>query len=139
MLLRDGDANSMAHSLEVRVPMLDQRMLDLMYRVPGRIRLPDGVANKHLMRVAFAPYLRPALLAQKKRGFTLPIRRWMFGPLRDLCEHGIVSLKSFGILEASGIDKVWNGFLAEPESPIWSRAFSLSVLGMYLKKNNAVV
>ncbi len=138
MLLRDGDVNGMAHSLEVRVPMLDQRMLDLMPSIPGNIRLPTPLADKHLMRVAFAPQLRPALLAQRKRGFTLPIGRWMFGPLRDLCEHALINLKSLNILNADGIDQVWNQFLEEPESSIWSRAFTLCVLGMYLKNNHAV-
>lgn len=138
MLLRDGDVNGMAHSLEIRVPMLDQRMLDLMLAIPGNVRIPNAVANKHLLRLAFAPYLRPVLLAQRKRGFTLPIARWMYGPLRDLCQHALVSLKSLGIVRQTGIEELWNAFLDEPESPIWSRTFTLCVLGMYLKKNQAV-
>jgi asparagine synthase (glutamine-hydrolysing) len=134
MLLRDGDANGMAHSLEIRVPILDQRMLDLVLPVPGKIKLPAGSGTKHLMRVAFAPLLRPALLRQGKRGFTLPIRRWMLGPLRDLCEHGLVSLKQTGILRPEGIDAVWQTFLQNPESPAWSRAFTLCTVGLYAKR-----
>ncbi len=134
MLLRDGDINGMAHSLEIRVPVLDQRMVDLMLALPGRVRLPDGRANKHLMRVAFAQHLRPALLNQPKRGFTLPIRRWMVGPLRELCEQGLASLKSLSVLRPQGIDAVWASFLAAPESPIWSRAFTLAVLGLYIRR-----
>lgn len=134
MLLRDGDANGMAHSLEIRVPILDQRVLDLVLPIPGHVRLPPGAGTKHLMRVAFAPLLRPALLRQTKRGFTLPIRRWMVGPIRDLCEHGLVSLKSVGVLRPDGIDDVWNAFLEDPESPMWSRAFTLCTLGLYAKR-----
>lgn len=136
MLLRDGDANGMAHSLEIRVPLLDQRMLDLMLAIPGPVRLPNGRADKHLMRMAFAPMLRPALLNQTKRGFTLPIRRWMTGPMRDLCEHALTGLKSVGCLSAAGIDSLWQSFLSNPESPIWSRAFTLCVLGLYIRKNS---
>src|SRR5207237_6634249 len=84
VLLRDTDTNGMAHSLEIRVPILDQRMLDLALPVPGNVKLPNGVANKHLLREAFSDQLTPALLKQKKRGFTLPIRRWMIGPLREM-------------------------------------------------------
>jgi asparagine synthase (glutamine-hydrolysing) len=134
MLLRDSDTNAMAHGLEIRVPMLDQRVLDLMFSVPGRIRLPHRRADKHLMRLAFAPFLRPALARQQKRGFTLPIRRWMLGPLRDLCEHSLISLKRLNILRPEGIDLVWNTFLENPESPIWTRAFNLCVLGLYVKQ-----
>ena len=137
MLLRDGDVNGMAHSLEIRVPMLDRRILDLMFTVPARIRLPAGRADKHLLRAAFAPLLRPALLNQGKRGFTLPIRRWMLGPLRDLCEQGLGSLKAMGALRADGIDDVWRQFLAAPDSPIWSRAFTLVVLGLYVRRTSA--
>jgi asparagine synthase (glutamine-hydrolysing) len=134
MLLRDVDCNSMAHSLEIRVPILDQRMLDLACRIPGPVRLPPGGKSKHLLRTAFADVLRPALLQQKKMGFTLPIRRWMTGPLRGLCEDALASLKSNDILRAGGIDSIWNAFLKEPESPIWTRAFSLCVLGHYMAK-----
>jgi len=136
MLLRDSDANGMAHSLEIRVPLLDQRMLDLMLATPGRVRLPNGRADKHLLRVAFAPMLRPALLNQGKKGFTLPIRRWMTGPMRDLCEHALIGLKSTGCLRKEGIDSLWQSFLSNPESPIWSRAFTLCVLGLYIRRNN---
>jgi asparagine synthase (glutamine-hydrolysing) len=134
MLLRDGDINGMAHSLEIRVPFLDQRVLDLMLPIPGEVKLPHGRQPKHLMRVAFAPLLRPAISAQAKRGFTLPIRRWMVGPLRELCEQGLTSLKHLGLVRPEGVDRVWNQFLADPESPMWSRAFTLAVLGLYVKR-----
>jgi asparagine synthase (glutamine-hydrolysing) len=60
----------------------------------------------------------------------------MLGPLRDLCEHGMVSLKNTGLLRHDGIDAVWNTFLQDPESPMWSRAFTLCVLGIYLRRTN---
>jgi len=132
MLLRDGDANGMAHGLEIRLPIIDRRMLDLMHRLPGSLRLPGGIANKHLLRVAFAPYLRPTILSQPKRGFTLPMRRWMRGPLRELCEHALTQLKLASVFDARGIDAVWRSFLSEPESPMWTRALALCVLGMHL-------
>jgi asparagine synthase (glutamine-hydrolysing) len=133
MLLRDSDTNGMAHGLEIRVPLLDQRLINLVSQLPDHVRLPGGLPNKRLLRVACAQHLRPALLSQGKRGFTLPIRRWMLGPLRDLCEHAIISLKSAQILREQGVDQVWEAFLRDPESPIWSRAFSFCVLGIYLK------
>jgi asparagine synthase (glutamine-hydrolysing) len=130
-LLRDGDTNSMAHGLEIRVPMLDQRMLDLVCAVPGQVRLPSGSPGKYLLRRAFAPLLRPALTAGSKRGFTLPIRRWMIGPMRDLCQQALLAVKAIGCLRPEGVDAIWDSFLRDPESPIWSRAFTLCVLGFY--------
>ncbi len=131
-LLRDSDANGMAHGLEIRVPMLDARMLELMGGVPDAVRLPNGQADKHLLQRAFAPMLRPALRRRGKLGFTLPIRRWMTGPLREHCEASMACLKDSGLLRPEGVDRVWREFLADPESPMWSRAFALSVLGGYL-------
>ncbi len=134
VLLRDSDTNGMAHSLEIRVPMLDRRMLDLCYRIPGKVRLPRGVADKHLLRAAFADLLRPELLEQKKMGFTLPIRRWMAGPLRPLCEDAISTVRDSGLVENTEVDAVWNTFLAQPEMQVWSSALALVVLGSYLKR-----
>jgi asparagine synthase (glutamine-hydrolysing) len=133
MLLRDSDVNGMAHGLEIRVPLLDQRLVSYVSSVPDAVRLPSGMPNKYLLRLACAPHFRPALLKQRKRGFALPIRRWMINSLRDLCEHALISLKSAGFVREQGVDALWQSFLREPETPIWSRAFALCVLGIYLK------
>jgi asparagine synthase (glutamine-hydrolysing) len=134
MLLRDSDTNGMAHSLEIRVPMLDRRLIDYAYALPGSVRLPAGKADKHLLRRAFAPELRPALTGQQKRGFTLPIGEWIRGPLRELCEDGISHLKSTGILRPEGIDLVWNSFLGQSDQIRWARALGLCVLGLCCKR-----
>ena len=115
MLLRDGDACSMAHGLELRVPMLDQRLVELAFSLPGEVRLPSRAADKHLLRKAFGSVLRPDLLNQPKRGFALPLQRWLLNDLRPLAEHSLATLKSAGVLEPRGIDEIWSNFLAEPE------------------------
>lgn len=132
MLLRDSDTNSMAHSLEIRVPMLDRRVIDFAYTIPGELRLPTGRPNKHLLRAAFSEYLRPTLLGQAKRGFTLPIRRWMAGPLRPTCEAALDYVRKSGLVEPGEVTNTWNMFLANPEQPVWSSAFLLTVFGNYL-------
>jgi len=134
MLLRDADANGMAHGLEIRVPMLDQRLLDFIHTVPGAVRLPPGAPLKYLLRSTFRPFLGGQTLSQKKVGFVLPLKRWMLGPLRELCEQSLSYLKSIELLQPKGIDRVWNAFLREPESAMWSRAMALCVLGTYAQK-----
>jgi asparagine synthase (glutamine-hydrolysing) len=137
MLLRDADSNGMKFGLEIRVPLLDQKLLNLALAIPGPIRVPPRSTSKYLLRRAFVHLLRPEILAQAKRGFTLPIRRWMVGPLRSLCDGSLAALKDVGILRPEGIDSVWQGFLAEPESPLWTRAFILCALGSFVQKTNA--
>jgi asparagine synthase (glutamine-hydrolysing) len=137
VLLRDSDADGMAHGLEIRVPFLDQRLLDWMHRQPGEVRFPAGRAPKHLLRAAAADLLCPELLDRPKTGFTLPLRRWMVGPLRRLCEEGLAVLKACGLVRPDGVDAIWQQFLAKPESQAWSRALSLCVLGDYLRRHAA--
>ncbi len=132
VLLRDSDANSMAHSLELRVPFLDRRVIDFAQGIPGNVRLPEKIANKHLLRVAFAEHLRPELLRQSKRGFQLPINRWLAGPLREMAEAGLDRLKQSGLVAEDGVDDIWQSFRSHPQSPIWSRAWTLCVTGVYL-------
>jgi asparagine synthase (glutamine-hydrolysing) len=135
VLLRDSDANGMAHGLEIRVPFLDRRLIEWVQRLPGEVRFPRGQRPKWLLRAAVADLLCPELLNRPKTGFALPLRRWMVGPLRGLCEGGLAVLKDSGLVRPDGVDAVWKGFLADPESQAWSRALSLTVLGDYLRRN----
>jgi asparagine synthase (glutamine-hydrolysing) len=137
MLLRDADANGMAHGLEIRVPFLDRRLLDFVHALPGTVRLSAGAPGKHLLRRAFAPLLRSELRRLPKRGFTLQICRWMTGPLQNWCEKSLAACSDMGGLRPEGVRAVWAAFLAAPESPIWTRAFTLCVLGNYLNRTGA--
>jgi asparagine synthase (glutamine-hydrolysing) len=133
MLLRDSDANGMAHSLEIRVPFLDRRMLDLAHSIPGSVRMPAGVADKHLLRTSFRDFLPPELLSRAKTGFWLPIGRWMLGPLRERSEAAIAYVRDSGLLRARPLAQVWRNFERSPDR-VWSSAFLLVVLGEYLQR-----
>jgi asparagine synthase (glutamine-hydrolysing) len=134
-LLRDSDTNGMAHSLEIRVPLLDRRILDLAYAIPGEVRIPGGVNNKHLLRIAFEDHLRPELAARSKTGFTLPIGHWIAGPMRDLCDSAIGQLEEH--LDPAGVKAVWNGFVDGNDRTRWTRPFALCVLGHHVQRMGA--
>jgi asparagine synthase (glutamine-hydrolysing) len=134
MLLRDADANGMSQSLEIRVPFLDRRVLDYVYALPGSSRLPKSAPGKYLLRRCFADLLPEELTNRSKTGFTLPIGRWLQGPLRELGEDAIHHLKGSGLLRPKGIDEIWNGFQASRETTHWSRPFALCVLGHFLRR-----
>lgn len=135
VLLRDSDANGMAHGLELRVPFLDQRLLDRIHRLPGVVRFPRSRPPKWLLREAAADVLHPDLLARPKTGFQLPLRRWMAGPLRPRCEAALAALNHSGLVRPVGVAAVWDGFLAAPEGQLWSRALTLVALGDYLARH----
>ncbi|NQW46780.1 MAG: asparagine synthase (glutamine-hydrolyzing) [Planctomycetes bacterium] len=128
-LLRDTDSNSMQQSLEVRVPFLDLSLVDYVSTLPGRIKRDRGGMSKSLLRLACRNVIRHDLARRPKTGFTLPIGDWMRGDMRDSCEAAIARLKQVPFLEQSEVRRIWDSFLADPQSMHWSRPFSLVVLG----------
>jgi asparagine synthase (glutamine-hydrolysing) len=71
-LLRDSDVFSMAHGLELRVPLVDSRLLDALARVPASQRLRPG--KRQLIEAV--PEIPQWVLEQPKRGFTFPFEAW---------------------------------------------------------------
>lgn len=80
------DRFSMAHSLEVRPPFLDNEFVDLVLRIPSDIRT-SRTDLKGLLRQSVAPVLPPALLHAPKKGFVLPLKLWLRAELRPLVER----------------------------------------------------
>jgi asparagine synthase (glutamine-hydrolysing) len=132
MLLRDTDVFGMAHGLEIRVPLLDRRLVDqtLGYARPMR-RLVLGSNPKPWLVAAAGVRLPRASARRPKRGFTLPIARWMSGMLRGAMETRIESLANGGIFEGDAVRSVWAEFLRAPRSPAWSRAWTLAALAQW--------
>jgi asparagine synthase (glutamine-hydrolysing) len=77
------DRMSMAHSLEVRVPLLDHHLLEWVLRLPWAMRFRRG-RGKHLLRRVAARYLPAPILKPRKQGFTVPVGRWLRGELGDV-------------------------------------------------------
>lgn len=129
-LLRDTDANSMRHSLEVRVPFLDLPLVDYVSALPGRVK--RGWISKSLLRQAGDGVLSRKVTSRPKTGFTLPIGDWMRGQMREPCEAAIKCLASQPFMEAAEVGRTWRSFIDEPQSMHWSRPLALVVLGSYL-------
>ena len=84
-LLVMADRMSMAHALELRAPFCDHALLETSLALPPALKLRGG-RLKALLKAAFADVLPPALLAQPKRGFMIPLGRWLRRDLRDVME-----------------------------------------------------
>jgi asparagine synthase (glutamine-hydrolysing) len=82
-LLPKADISSMAHSLELRSPLLDHRVLELGLSLPDRLKT-GGRTGKVALRRAFASALPPEVAGRGKRGFGVPLGRWFRGDLREL-------------------------------------------------------
>jgi asparagine synthase (glutamine-hydrolysing) len=77
-MLTKVDRASMAHSLEVRVPMLSQSVIDLAMGMPANMKLRDGI-GKHVIRRAIEPWLPPGTMDRRKQGFQMPLSLWFSG------------------------------------------------------------
>jgi asparagine synthase (glutamine-hydrolysing) len=129
-LLRDIDAVSMAHGLEVRVPFVDHRLLSAVWPAVGSH--PHLLEGKRLLYESLARPLSPAHIGRPKRGFTLPFDSWMRGGLRDVARQGLQSAVSLGWVNARAAADVWQDW--ERGRAHWSRAWGLSVLGLFLQE-----
>ena len=84
------DRASMAHSLEVRVPMLDYTLIDWAFGLPADVKL-RGAEGKYILKKALEPYLPNDILYRKKMGFAVPVAQWFRGPLRSKVRSTLLS------------------------------------------------
>jgi asparagine synthase (glutamine-hydrolysing) len=132
-LLRDADVNSMAHSLELRVPFTSRPILDLAGRFPSTLHATGKAPGKRLLRNALKNVLPPHVLERTKTGFSLPVNDWMFGELRDSCEAAISEVEQLPFLSPSAVRSLWNKFSAERDHCYWMKPMLLVALGAYAR------
>jgi asparagine synthase (glutamine-hydrolysing) len=77
------DRMSMAHSLEVRSPLLDHQLVEFVARMPPHLKL-RGWEQKAILRDAVRPYLPADTLRKRKQGFSVPLREWLRGSLSEM-------------------------------------------------------
>jgi asparagine synthase (glutamine-hydrolysing) len=82
-LLVKADISSMAHSLELRSPFLDHRMMEFAAGLPSRLKL-RGSETKYILKRAMEPWLPRAILQRPKMGFEVPLAEWFRTDLREL-------------------------------------------------------
>jgi asparagine synthase (glutamine-hydrolysing) len=135
VLLRDTDQMSMRHGLEIRVPLLDHRLVEYVMGLPDAIKRPNGYPKRLLME-SLASGLPSDIVDRPKQGFVLPFDPWMRHELKPLCEHhlGPEGLQKLGIVQASGMQSVWNSFLSRDGRVTWSRPWTLVALSSWIEQ-----
>jgi asparagine synthase (glutamine-hydrolysing) len=87
-VLTKADRMSMAHSLELRGPFLDYRIVELAAHMPVQWKI-SGVDTKVLLKDAFRDALPAVVLEPRKRGFSVPLGNWLRNELRPVLEETI--------------------------------------------------
>jgi asparagine synthase (glutamine-hydrolysing) len=137
-LLRDTDQMSMAHALEVRVPLIDHRLVELLFTVPGTYKL-DKKLPKPLLTRPLAGLLPHDCVHRPKRGFELPFQVWFKEALetqiRDsLC--GSASRITDWPLSSHALNALWNKFQAGHVN--WGRVWSIFVLKLWMERHHII-
>jgi len=106
-ILTKVDIASMAHSLEVRCPLVDQELMDFAASLPGSMKL-RGLTTKYLLRRMSEELLPKPILTRSKQGFGLPIDRWMREDLAPLSRDVLLDQRARerGILDPVSVEDI---------------------------------
>lgn len=109
-ILYKVDRMSMAHSLEVRSPLLDYRIVEFACRLPMRLKI-NGSRQKYILREAYRSFLPENTLSRPKHGFAMPVGRWFRNELRNLFESVVLDVDGPEFLNREEIHRLWRTHL----------------------------
>ncbi len=106
-LLTKTDRAAMAHSLEARVPFLDDAVSELALALPTRLKV-RGLRKKILLRRAAAPLLPHAIVNGRKRGFSIPAAAWLRGQLEPFAREVLApaTLRRQGYFDPAAVGRL---------------------------------
>jgi asparagine synthase (glutamine-hydrolysing) len=118
------DRASMAHSLEVREPLMDHPLVEWLASLPNTLKI-EGQEGKYLLKKAMEPLLPREIMYRPKMGFAVPLARWFRGPLRQRVRDGVLgfTLAETGIFDSKVLHHLveahQNG-TRDYSSPLWT-------------------
>jgi len=137
-LLRDTDAASMAASIEVRLPLVDQVLFQSVDRLPDQERYCP-LRRKSVLRRIGLRGLDLSLFERPKSGFVLPFDRWLkkgLGKVMDETMRDPVAVQSTG-LNPEAVRGLWQGFLDGASGIYWTRVWAIYVFIRWCHRHRA--
>lgn len=143
-LLRDSDATSMAHSLELRVPFVDSKIVEFARSCHDRYKLAEdgGFSSvyeksgaKRILIHALRNVLPPSIGARRKKGFALPIQTWLRTGLATLLED-TCSLKNVakrGLVDPDLVAPIWRAARAGRPGYLFPKLWTLMILELWCR------
>jgi asparagine synthase (glutamine-hydrolysing) len=119
-MLTKVDWMSMKNSLEVRVPLLDHRVVELAFRMKGSLKLNNG-KTKFVLKEVFKDILPSSLYHRPKAGFEVPISRWLKTDLKFLIDQYLAKekLREQGIFDFEIVDGLIQKHLSNKTDTSW--------------------
>jgi asparagine synthase (glutamine-hydrolysing) len=105
-ILVKSDRMSMAHSIEVRPPFLDHRIIEFAATLPTDLKI-RGKRQKFVLKELMQPHLTPSITQRSKIGFDIPAHEWFRGPLRSLLMETFEWAQSEHA-DLFRFDRIWN-------------------------------
>jgi asparagine synthase (glutamine-hydrolysing) len=132
-ILTKVDRASMAHSLEVRVPLLDHKFVEWVSGLPVSSKL-RGQEGKYILKKALEPHLPNDVLYRPKMGFGVPLGKWFRGPLKRRLRESVLDggLAQTGMFDHDFLGKLVNDHqsgLREYSAPLWSLLMFQAAIG----------
>ena len=133
-ILTKSDRMSMAHSVEVRPPFLDHRVVEFAAKLPASLKI-RGAQQKFILKELMKDKLPREILQRKKIGFDIPAHEWLRGPLRAL----LVDALDYGASECGGLFRadVIDTYLRlhlERKANVGYHLWGLLILFLWMKK-----
>lgn len=127
------DRASMAHSLEVREPLMDHTLVEWLATLPSHLKL-QGQEGKWLFKKAFEPALPHGVLYRPKMGFSVPLASWLRGPLRERMQQAVLGqrLNDTGFFDTARLQRMVREHLSgqrDFSAPLWSLLMFDAFLG----------
>jgi asparagine synthase (glutamine-hydrolysing) len=118
------DRLSMAHSVEVRPPFLDHRLVQFVADLPGNVKIKAGRV-KHILKEAVRDLLPAEVLARPKEGFIMPVNEWLIGSLKGYVQATLAPARvaRHGLFQANAIQGMLGahyGGVANWGNQIWN-------------------
>jgi asparagine synthase (glutamine-hydrolysing) len=107
------DRLSMWHSLELRVPYLDHRLVEEVMTIPSRLKI-RGLNQKHILKQVASRWLPEPVIRHRKQGFEAPMGRWLRGPLKPLLQDTLTraAVQECGIFDWAQIERLHSEHLS---------------------------
>jgi asparagine synthase (glutamine-hydrolysing) len=118
------DRASMAHSLEVREPLMDHHLVEWLAGLPTSFKI-RGTEGKYLLKKSLEDRLPPEVLYRQKMGFAVPLARWFRGPLRGRISEALLgeTLTGCGYFNAATLKSILDAHLTgrrDYSAPLWT-------------------
>jgi asparagine synthase (glutamine-hydrolysing) len=126
-----ADRTSMAHSLEVRCPLLDHHVVEFAARLPPEMKL-RGFDKKHVLKASQSGRVPAEVLKRRKQGFNAPISQWLLGPLRDLTRETLFATEMCEWFDDAGVRALWHQH-ERMERDNGLKLFGLLTVGLFLR------